>query len=349
MAANSVTMSGVSKRFGSTLALDAFTLEVAAGEFMCLLGPSGCGKTTALRVIAGFEVPDAGRVLLGTEDITATPVPKRSFGMVFQDYSLFPNLTAAQNIEFGLRTRGWSTARRRARVAELLSVTRLADQAGKYPEQMSGGQKQRVALARAIAPEPRVLLLDEPLSALDAKVREALREEIRSVQRATGITTILVTHDQGEALAIADRVAVMQAGRLEQVATPRELYDSPATPFVAGFVGSVNRLTVTAQGHGTWLVLDRLVAAAASAPPGALGEALIRPEQVDVRAAEEGQWTVTEVTFAGPLTRVSLARADGQRVDADLVSAAAAAITVGQRAALTLRAEVSELIVSPQP
>lgn len=198
--ANSVTLSAVTKRFGTTTALDLFTLEVAAGELMCLLGPSGCGKTTALRVVAGFESPDAGRVLLGAEDITSVPVPRRSFGMVFQDYSLFPNLTAAENIEFGLRTRGWPARRRRSRVADLLTVTRLTDQAGKYPEQMSGGQKQRVALARAIAPEPRVLLLDEPLSALDAKVRESLREEIRAVQRATGITTILVTHDQVEAL-----------------------------------------------------------------------------------------------------------------------------------------------------
>jgi putative spermidine/putrescine transport system ATP-binding protein len=218
-----VSMRGVRKTFGSTVALEALDLEIETGELVCLLGPSGCGKTTALRILAGFERPDAGEVHVGGSDITRTPTERRGFGMVFQEYSLFPNMTARANIEFGLRVRRTAPAERASAVDGLLEVTGLTQHATKYPHQLSGGQKQRVALARALATQPRLLLLDEPLSALDAKVRESLRDEIRRVQREFGVTTVFVTHDQHEALAVADRVGVMSNGRLEQLDPPRLL------------------------------------------------------------------------------------------------------------------------------
>ena len=214
---SSVDLIGVRKTFGSSVALESLDLSIASGELVCLLGPSGCGKTTALRILAGFEYADSGRVLVEGADITGTPPQKRGFGMVFQDYSLFPNMTARQNVEFGLSVRRVGAAARRETSERLLEVTRLTEHADKYPHQMSGGQKQRVALARALATEPRVLLLDEPLSALDAKVRDSLRVEIRRIQQETGVTTLFVTHDQHEAMAVADRVGVMQFGKLVQI------------------------------------------------------------------------------------------------------------------------------------
>ena len=216
--------------------------SIAPGELVALLGPSGCGKTTALRIVAGFEFADSGEVLIDGRDVSRVPASKRDMGMVFQSYSLFPNMNALDNVAFGLRMRKIGGADRRKRAAELLDMVGLAPQAGQYPHQLSGGQQQRVALARALAVEPRVLLLDEPLSALDAKVRLQLREQIRTLQQRLGTTTLFVTHDQEEALSMADRVGVMRAGRLEQVADPAELYSRPATAFVAEFVGTMNRL-----------------------------------------------------------------------------------------------------------
>ena len=237
-----VHLRNLHRTFGATRALDGLDLELHPGELVALLGPSGCGKTTALRVLAGMETIDSGEVLVDGRDLSRVPVRKRDMGMVFQNYSLFPNLSALENVAFGLRVRGRATAERRRRAGELLDMVGLADQAAKYPHQMSGGQQQRVALARALAIEPRVLLLDEPLSALDAKVRLQLREQIRLLQTQLGTTTLFVTHDQEEALSMADRVGVMRDGRLEQMAAPAELYARPATPFVAQFVGTMNRL-----------------------------------------------------------------------------------------------------------
>jgi putative spermidine/putrescine transport system ATP-binding protein len=237
-----VDLRNLSRSFGTTRALDGLTLRLAPGELVALLGPSGCGKTTALRIVAGFETADSGTVEVDGQDVSPVPAAKRDMGMVFQSYSLFPNMSALDNVSFGLRMRRLGSAERQRRAADLLDMVGLAAQAKQYPHQLSGGQQQRVALARALAIEPRVLLLDEPLSALDAKVRLQLREQIRSLQQRLGTTTLFVTHDQEEALSMADRVGVMHDGRLEQIATPDELYDRPATPFVAEFVGVMNRI-----------------------------------------------------------------------------------------------------------
>ena len=230
------------RTFAEVHALDKLTLNVAPGELVALLGPSGCGKTTALRVVAGLESVDQGHVLLDGRDITDLPANRRDMGVVFQAYSLFPHLTARQNVEFGMRLRGRPAPERHRAAQRLLELVHLEGRGGRYPHELSGGQQQRVALARALAIEPQVLLLDEPLSALDAKVRSQLRDEIRRVQTEVGITTLFVTHDQDEALAIADRVAVMFDGRLAQIASPTELYERPCSAQVAEFVGLSNRL-----------------------------------------------------------------------------------------------------------
>ncbi|HEY4620992.1 MAG TPA: ABC transporter ATP-binding protein, partial [Gaiellaceae bacterium] len=241
----SVELQRLRRVFGDVVALDGIDISVASGEFLSLLGPSGCGKTTALRLVAGFDRPTAGRVLVDGSDVTSVRPNRRGMGMVFQAYSLFPNMTAERNVEFGLRIRKERRSERRRRVVELLDLVGLSDAAKRYPHQLSGGMQQRVALARALAIEPTVLLLDEPLSALDAKVRLQLREEIRRIQTRLGITTIYVTHDQEEALSISDRVAVLSHGRIEQIAPPAQIYGAPATPFVAEFVGTMNRLETT--------------------------------------------------------------------------------------------------------
>src|SRR6201993_5566476 len=249
----SVRLQDLSRSFGATRALDGLSIEIAPGELVALLGPSGCGKTTALRIVAGFETADSGSVLVDGKDISSVPAARRDMGMVFQSYSLFPNMSALDNVGFGLRMRKIGAGERRKRAGDLLDMVGLAPQASQYPHQLSGGQQQRVALARALAIEPRVLLLDEPLSALDAKVRLQLREQIRTLQQRLGTTTLFVTHDQEEALSMADRVGVMREGRLEQIAAPDQLYDHPATAFVAEFVGVMNRIPGELQS-------DRLVA-----------------------------------------------------------------------------------------
>src|SRR5579863_1419033 len=255
----SVVMDNLNRSFGATRALDGLSIEIAPGELVALLGPSGCGKTTALRIVAGFEIADTGSVLVDGKEISSVPAARRDMGMVFQSYSLFPNMNALDNVGFGLRMRKMGTAGRRKRAGELLEMVGLAPQASQYPHQLSGGQQQRVALARALAIEPRVLLLDEPLSALDAKVRLQLREQIRTLQQRLGTTTLFVTHDQEEALSMADRVGVMRNGKLEQIAAPDELYEHPATAFVAEFVGIMNRLPGELRGGGTVAALDRTV------------------------------------------------------------------------------------------
>ncbi|HCK65454.1 MAG TPA: spermidine/putrescine ABC transporter ATP-binding protein, partial [Anaerolineae bacterium] len=235
-----LSLSNVTKQFGDTTVVDNFNLEIAKGEFVSFLGPSGCGKTTTLRMVAGFETPSSGNILLNGVDITHNAPNQRNVGMIFQSYALFPNMTVAQNIGFGLKVRKEADDVVKQRVSEMISLIHLEAHANKYPYQLSGGQQQRVSLARALAIRPQVLLLDEPLSALDAKIRVSLRSEIRSIQKTLGITAIFVTHDQEEALSISDRVVVMNAGEIEQVGTPFEIYNFPKTRFVANFVGSLN-------------------------------------------------------------------------------------------------------------
>ena len=340
-----VDMVGIRKTFGTSRALDDFTLNIASGELICLLGPSGCGKTTALRILAGFEKADRGEVRVEGRDLANDPPEKRQFGMVFQDYSLFPNMTARQNIDFGLKVQRKSATERTSIIDRMIEVTALQEHADKYPHQMSGGQKQRVALARAIATSPRVLLLDEPLSALDAKVRETLRDEIRRLQLEIGVTTVFVTHDQHEALAIADRVGVMSDGRLEQLAPPRELYENPANAFVASFIGTVNRLTAVGRSDGRWDVLGRTVPGSRPGRESATDVAAIRPEQLAVDPVGDGGASVVSVSFLGPITRVIVEDAQYGRMFADIISADAADLAPGMAVRVRLRDDVNEIVL----
>lgn len=335
--AATVEFRGLRRRFGATTALDGLDLTVAPGELLALLGPSGCGKTTALRMLAGFEHPDSGAVLVDGEDVIEVPAHRRDAGMVFQSYSLFPHLSVLDNIAFGLRMRKVGKAERRATAAELLELVGLGDKGDRFPHQLSGGQQQRIALARALALRPRVLLLDEPLSALDAKVRLTLRDEIRRIQQELGITTLFVTHDQEEALSMADRVAVMRAGRLEQCAPPAELYGRPATAFVAEFVGTMSRVPGHLDGS-TVEVLGQRLPVDGETPEGTKDvDVLARPEDVRVTTDGARSARVVATAFLGATTRLTVRLADATEVKADLPTHEAAAFAAGDAVTVTLR------------
>ncbi|MGA4635860.1 putative 2-aminoethylphosphonate ABC transporter ATP-binding protein [Pseudomonas solani] len=297
----------IHKRFGSFTALDGVSLDIAEGELVCLLGPSGCGKTTLLRCIAGLERQDSGSLHIGPRDISTLPPQARDYGILFQSYALFPNLSVQQNIAYGLA--GASRDEARQRVTEMLELVGLAGSEKKFPGQLSGGQQQRVALARALAPSPSLLLLDEPMSALDARVREHLCTELRQLQKSLGITTLMVTHNQDEAMLMADRIAVINQGRVEQYGTPREIYESPATPFVAEFVGQGNWLPFQGRqdGHAQVGELNlRLPEAAGGAEQGRL---FCRPEAIaiDPQQGDDNRFRaqVREITFLGNRCRLS--------------------------------------------
>ncbi len=312
-AATYLALAGIEKRYagGGAAAVASIDLTIRQGEFLTLLGPSGCGKTTILRMIAGLVPPSAGRIRLAGSDITSRPAHRRNMGLVFQNYALFPHLSVARNVAFGLEMRGIKAEAVEKRVADVLALVRLQGLAERRPAALSGGQQQRVALARALVVEPAVLLLDEPLSNLDAKLREELREEIRDIQRRLGITTVFVTHDQEEALTMSDRIVVMNAGRIEQIGSPTEIYEKPQTAFVAGFIGRMNRIEakVTAS-KGGYSILEAAglrVAASHTLPQGTRATVMIRPHRIHLArsgssaAARQNsvRATISKVTFAG--------------------------------------------------
>ncbi|WP_126977332.1 ABC transporter ATP-binding protein [Frigidibacter oleivorans] len=305
-----LTIEHLEKSFGPTRVVKDFSLSVEKGEFVSFLGPSGCGKTTVLRMVAGFETPTSGTIRIDGKDVTHLRPNQRSIGMVFQAYALFPNLTVAENVAFGLKVKGVGGEERARRVQEMLQMIGLPDLGARYPFQLSGGQQQRVALARALAPRPQVLLLDEPLSALDAKIRVSLRAQIREIQRDLGITTIFVTHDQEEALSISDRVAVMYGGIAEQIGRPFEIYNRPATRFVAEFVGQLNRIeaAVLDPNAGRVRIGHQEVALSRPLPAGERVTLACRPEAVSLGAAPGRDLIlpaeITEVDFLGAVIRV---------------------------------------------
>jgi iron(III) transport system ATP-binding protein len=332
VAAPFLEIQGIGKSFGTTQVLDGIDLNIDDGEFVALLGPSGCGKTTLLRILCGIESASTGKVRLRGQDITLMPPAQRGFGVVFQSYALFPNLNAAQNVAYGLR--GLARDKREQRVREMLDLVGLAGHAASHPAQLSGGQQQRVALARALAPSPRLVLLDEPLSALDAQVRARLRGEIREICQRLGLSTVMVTHDQDEAMSMADRVVLMHKGRIEQAGTPAELYATPRTPFVAGFVGRMNLWPATVLGLDAVKVgdvaLDCRSTPERPAAPGQTVQVGIRPEQLHL-LPHDPKWdrtpdqhplpantviaTVRSTSFHGPHFS---ARLHSRALDADL-------------------------------
>ena len=348
-------LQNVSKLFGTVAAVKGFNLAVEKGAFISLLGPSGCGKTTTLRMIAGFETPDDGKIFLDGEDITTVLPNKRGTGMVFQAYALFPNMNVRDNVAFGLEvTSGHSKSDVDQRVREMLSLVRLEEAAKRYPHQLSGGQQQRIALARALAIRPRVLLLDEPLSALDAVVRVALRGEIRRIQLELGITTVYVTHDQEEALSISDRVVVMNQGLIEQADSPEEIYRQPKTRFVAAFIGTANQL----NGDVVDNHLVRFGETTLRAPvPSNLGKSskvvvLVRPENILIHAAAPNdnsknilEGTIQTMTFLGSITRVAI-DVNGTRLVTDTTAEMRTSLNYNQHVWVSFAPEACQVMES---
>ena len=322
LAAVPVSVERLSVRFGTFSAVDDVSLSVGAGEIVALLGPSGCGKTTLLKAVSGLQSAERGRICFGEEDVTARPPHKRGVGMVFQNYALFPHMTVAENVEFGLAMHDVRSVERSRRAAEVLALLQIGELAAKYPAQLSGGQQQRVALARTLVVKPKVLLLDEPLSALDRQLRDAMRAELRRLLKEVGITCVIVTHDQDEALTLADRVAVMRAGRIEQLGTPREVYASPRNRFVASFIGQTNYLAgkvVSVSGETARVRLDEAneIAARALRPvaPGESVEVAVRPEAFalgPVPGAQPLAAALTGESYAGGVTEWHFRLSGGQ-------------------------------------
>ena len=351
MARAVVELRGCVKTYGAVRAVDGVSLAVYEGELLSLLGPSGCGKTTTLNLIAGFATADAGRILIDGEDVTGRPPHLRGLGVVFQSYALFPHMSVFENVAFGLRERRLAHAEIRDRVAKVLALVRLDGEGGRRPGQLSGGMQQRVALARALVYEPRVLLLDEPLAALDRKLREEMRTELREIVRAVGITTVFVTHDQAEALSLSDRIAVMNRGRIDQLGSPHDVYRRPATTFVADFIGASSRL----RGRAT--ASDRVelapgitirVAAGRALAPGETVDLAIRPERVALGRAAGGAAAagdgavpgrIARLTYLGAQTEVSVEIAGGQRVLALVTEPAPEPLAVGDSVRVELPAD----------
>ena len=345
MTAPLLSIQDVTKRYGRTMAVDGLSLDLAKGEFVSLLGPSGCGKTTLLRLVAGFSEPDSGTILIEGRSMRGVPPARRNLGLVFQNYSLWPHMTVAENVAFGLDCRGIRAAERRLRVADCLSLVQLESLAGRYPRELSGGQQQRVALARALAYQPTILLLDEPLSALDRQLREDLQRELRRLQRELGVTTILVTHDQDEALALSNRIAVMNGGRIEQLGSPEEIYLTPSSPFVAGFVGRAILLEgcVRRNGMETIFVADDGLFLGLPSTDREDGPArlVLRPEMVTISAAiagKQGQAIVDDIIFAGGRLNISLKTVSGREIRASIPSQTGQGhIALGNDVSLSIR------------
>ena len=330
-------------------ALDDVSVEIRKGEFFTLLGPSGCGKTTLLRLIAGFEMPTAGTILLDGQDITYLPPNKRPVNTVFQSYALFPHLTVAQNIGFGLEMQGRPKAEVKSTVERMLAMVKLESMAGRKTSQLSGGQQQRVALARALAPSPKVLLLDEPLSALDLKLRKEMQIELKRLQLETGITFVFVTHDQEEALTMSDRIGVMSAGKLQQVGAPKEIYTRPVNRFVASFIGETNFLTATQEAGGARLATGDLIELASGGAQGRKLTITIRPEQLRLcDPAEAGALaaTVANLVYFGTDTHCHMTLADGSEMVARLQSPALgdAGLATGQKVGLRFQPGAAQVL-----
>jgi ABC-type Fe3+/spermidine/putrescine transport system ATPase subunit len=350
-----INIEGVARSFSGTPAVDNVSIAIRDGEFFTLLGPSGCGKTTLLRMVAGFCELDRGRILLGEARIDTLPPHKRNTGMVFQNYAVFPNLTVGDNVAYGLRARKVGKEEIRERVARTLKLVQLPDHGERWPHQLSGGQLQRVAIARALVIEPHVLLLDEPLSNLDAKLRVEMRGDIRKLQKQLGITVLYVTHDQEEALSISDRVAVLSHGRIEQIGSPAEIYNAPGTPFVAEFIGTMNRLDATVAASGQ-VQVGGSVLAVADAHDLPLGErvlVLVRPEIVELERADGGVagaiiGEVVAHIFLGAITRVKV-EADDHELSADLPGHKAAELPVGSRVAASFPADGGRVLALSGP
>lgn len=332
-----VELQNLIRTFGEVRALDGFNLSIAPGELVALLGPSGCGKTTALRLLAGLDMADEGKVIVDGQDLTDVPANKREMGMVFQAYSLFPNMTALENVAFGLKVRGVDKSVREKKAQELLDLVGLSTQANRFSHQMSGGQQQRVALARALAIEPKVLLLDEPLSALDAQVRTQLRDEIRRIQVEVGTTTLFVTHDQEEAMAMADRVGVMSNGRLEQIDKPNIVYANPASVFVATFVGAMNRVPAAVAG-GMVEVFGQKIKHQGGETSGNV-VALVRPETLSLSVDNAGDARVITRSFLGPNSRITAKTSSGVNFHVDLPSAQALELNPGSSVKVKVNAD----------